>query len=102
LSLTTANENIAAINAELVLLNQQYASLLEKLNAILALLNSPPPTILDGLVSYYQFNGNFLDSNTTFTKRNGVGFGVFDFTSDRFGFANKAIRFSSNTFFFHF
>ena len=51
LSLTTANANIAAINAQLILLNQQYASLLEQLNAILAILNNNIKNLNWSLVS---------------------------------------------------
>jgi hypothetical protein len=91
LSLTTANENIAAINAQLVLLNQQYASLLAQLNAILALLNTAPPTLQDGLLAYFPFTGNANDSSGN--GNNGTVTGV-NLTSDRFGNLNSAYSFN--------
>lgn len=94
LSLTTTNANIAAINAQLILLNQQYASLLAQLNAILAILNGPPTTLLDGLVAYYPFTGNAGDSSGN--GNHGTVNGAM-LTADRFGNSNMAYTFNGTT-----
>lgn len=54
------------------------------------------PDILSGLVAYYPFNGDLLDSNVTSMKRNGVAGGSINYAGDRFGNSAKAISFNSS------
>jgi len=105
--MATANSNIANINAQIVVinnnianltslintLNQQYSSLLSTLNGILAQLSITPNTLSNGLVAWYPFTGNLLDSSVNsnnFTNSNAI------LTSDRFGISNAAYYFNSN------
>ena len=91
LSLTTTNANITAINAQLVLLNQQYGSLLIQLNAILSILNAPPPTTLSsGLIAYYPFTGDAGDSSG---NGNHGTVNAANLIIDRFGNLNSAYEF---------
>lgn len=90
IQLNTTNANIPLINAQITLLNQQYADLLAKLNDILALLNTSPTTLTTGLVAYYPFTGNAVDSSGN--GNNGTVVGAKS-SSDRFGNANSAYIF---------
>lgn len=95
IQITAVNANISAINSQLAVLNQEYADLLSKLNAILAQLAVPPPTLLNGLVAYYPFSGNSNDISGN--GNNGVVNGAI-LTNDRFGNSNNAYYFNGNSY----
>jgi hypothetical protein len=104
--MAAANSNISSINAQIVVinsnianftnlintLNQQYSSLLSTLNGILAQLYFTPNTLTNGLVAWYPFTGNLIDSSVNannFTNSNAV------LTTDRFGTLNSAYYFNN-------
>jgi hypothetical protein len=92
--LTLSNANITTINTQLASLNQQYSDLLTKFNAILLQLNNISPFSLStGLVAYYPFTGNALDSSGN--GNNGTVNGA-SLTTDRFGNINSAYYFNGN------
>lgn len=93
MQITAANANISAINSQLAVLNQEYAELLAKLNAILAQLAAPCPSLLNGLIAYYPFTGNANDSSGN--GNNGIVNGA-TLTTDRFGNANRAYLFNKD------
>jgi hypothetical protein len=49
----------------------------------------------NGLVAYYPFSGNLLDSNSTSIKRDGIAGGAITFTADRFGNPARSVGFTS-------
>jgi uncharacterized protein YoxC len=85
---------LQGLNSQIAALQAEQLKLLEKLNAILLQL-TPPPDITTGLIAYYPFNGNLLDSNVTATKRDGIPGGTITYTIDRFGNPSRSIGFSS-------
>ncbi len=89
--LTQVNANIQSITAQITLLNQQYADLLIKLNQILAQLSVTPNSLSTGLVAYYPFTGNALDSSGN--GNNGIVNGP-TLTNDRFNNSNSSYLFN--------
>lgn len=89
--LTNVNANIVIINAQILILNQQYADLLAKLNAILAQLRVTPNTLSSGLLAWYPFSGNAIDSSG-----NGNDGTVLNasLSQDRFGYPNSSYSFN--------
>ena len=85
---------LQGLNTQIAALQAEQLKLLEKLNAILLQI-TPPADITTGLVAYYPFNGNLLDSNVTATKRDGIPGGTITYTADRFGNPSRSIGFSS-------
>jgi hypothetical protein len=53
-----------------------------------------PGTLSNGLVSYYKFNGNYLDSGASANSFSSISLGT-SFTTNRFGVANTAVVFAS-------
>jgi hypothetical protein len=92
--LTITNTNIININAQIIILNQQYAILLAQLNAILAQLTVTPNSLSSGLLAYYPFTGNAIDSSGNIN--NGTVYGATLIT-DRFGTANSAYIFNGTS-----
>lgn len=93
--LLAVNANILDINNQLTILNAKYADLLARLNTLLAQLNNIAPFSLpSGLIAYYPFNGNAIDSSG-----NGLNGSVFGATlaNDRFGNPNSAYSFNGTT-----
>lgn len=94
--LTIANANIQSITSQIALLNQQYQSLLNSLNAILQQLSGGVPiNNNNGLISYFPFSGNAIDSSGNLN--NGVVFGA-TLTTDRFGIPNSAYYFDGSSY----
>jgi hypothetical protein len=89
--LNTVNADISSINAEIAQLNQEYASLLAELNYLISQLNVPPGTLSNGLVAWYPFSGNAVDSSGY--GNNGTVSGA-TLTTDRFGKPNSAYSFN--------
>lgn len=90
--LNTANANITSITNQLTLLNQQYAELLAKLNS-LTLLVFNPSTLNNGLVAFYPFTGNAIDSSGN--GNNGLVVGAI-LSTDRLGNTNSCYSFDGN------
>jgi hypothetical protein len=90
--LITMNANISSITDQIKLLNQQYADLLLKLNAILAQLAITPTTLSNGLVGWFPFTGNAIDSSGY--GNNAIVYGA-TLTTDRFGNSNGAYNFNN-------
>jgi prefoldin subunit 5 len=92
--LTGSNANITDITTKYNALNLEYADLLVKLNAILAQIAIDPTTLTNGLLAYYPFSGNVLDSS-------GNGYNPTNYnatlTSDRFGNSNSAYSFNGTS-----
>jgi hypothetical protein len=94
--LTNTNANIQLITSQIALLNQQYQSLLTSLNAILQQLSGGIPiNINSGLISFFPFSGNAIDSSGNLN--NGIIFGA-TLTSDRFGVPNRAYYFDGSSY----
>jgi len=94
--LSNVNANIALISSQIDELKKQYANLLAQLNGILTQLSGGLPTTMNtGLIAYYPFSGNAIDSSVG--QNNGTVFGA-SLTSDRFGNANNAYFFDGKSF----
>lgn len=89
--LSQLNANILTINAQITLLNKQYAELLDKLNQILSQLSVTPTSLATGLVAYYPFSGNAIDSSGN--GNNGVVLGP-TLSNDRFNNSNSSYSFN--------
>ena len=89
--LTNVNANIAIINAQILILNQQYADLLAKLNAILAQLRVTPNTLSSGLLAWYPFSGNAIDSSGSGNDGSVLNASL---SQDRFGTPNSSYSFN--------
>lgn len=90
--LTTNSSNIALIEQQLLQLTSQYSNILSLLNQLIALINNQAPASLNiGLVVYYPFSGNAIDSSGN--GYNGTVTGA-TLTADRFGNANSAYNFT--------
>lgn len=92
--LSTQVNNIETIQAEIAALNIQYADLLLRLNNLLNLFYSVPSTISTGLVAWYPFTGNSIDSSGNANHGTITGAKL---TTDRFGDANKAYLFNGTS-----
>lgn len=88
--MTTANANIADIQAKILELQKKCEELYSLLNSYIYNIN-----LNSGLVAYYPFNGNALDSTTN--SNNGVVGSSVSLSSDRFGKNNSAYNFSGGT-----
>jgi hypothetical protein len=89
--LTNVNANIVIINAQILILNQQYADLLAKLNAILAQLRVTPNTLSSGLLAWYPFSGNAIDSSGSGNDGSALNASL---SQDRFGSPNSSYSFN--------
>lgn len=95
--LTNSNANIAAIQTQLVLLTIEYNNVITLLNQLIGLINSQnslPTSINYGLIAWYPFQGNAVDSSGH--GNNGTIYGA-TLTADRFGLINSAYRFGTNS-----
>ena len=92
LQLTQMNANITSINSQITSLNTQLSNLVSQLNAIIAQLLFNPRDLLSGLVGWYLFSGNSLDSSGYGNDAINSG-GVL--TTDRFGRTNNAYYFNN-------
>jgi len=98
-----ANANIASISAQITTINASILNFTTLINALtiqynnlLAILNSlisPPSTLTSGLIAYYPFTGNAIDSSSN--GNNGTVNGA-TLTTDRFGVSNSAYKFGTN------
>lgn len=85
--LTPALANIADIKTQLSELLQLYQSLLTLITNIQ--FNDAVTSLKEGLLAYYSFDNNFLDSSSN--RYNGVVTGSIDFATDRNSTAAKSI-----------
>jgi len=92
--LSQLSANVLALNAQITLLNKQYAELLDKLNQILAQLSVTPTSLSTGLVAYYPFTGNAIDSSGN--GNNGLVNGP-TLTNDRFNNSNSSYLFNGGS-----
>lgn len=92
INLSSVNADITSINAEIASLNQQYADLLAILNDIISRLTITPLSINKGLVAWYPFTGNGVDSSNSFDDCI-VNKAIL--TTDRFGNPNAAFYMSA-------
>lgn len=92
--ISVINNNIANFTTLINTLNQQYNSLLAILNGILAQLNITPTSLSSGLVAWYPFTGNAIDSSSYTNNGTVVGAAL---TTDRFGVANSAYSFNGTS-----
>lgn len=91
---SNANANVDAITTKINALNLQYADLLVKLNSILAQISIDPTTLTNGLLAYYAFSGNVLDSSGNGNNPKSYSATL---TSDRFGKSNSAYSFNGTS-----
>ena len=88
--LNIANANITSINTQINLLSVQLSDLLDKLNALINQLNLPPSTLNSGLIAFYPFTGNAVDSSGN--GNNGSIINTISYTTDRNNLPNAALQ----------
>lgn len=87
--LTQVNANVTVIKEDLVKLQQKCQELIDLLNRLI----NQSSTLNIGLLAYYPFTGNAVDSSGNLN--NGTVSGA-TLTKDRFGTDNRAYKFGTN------
>jgi hypothetical protein len=91
--LTLTNVQPSQAGSYTVQVTNLYGSVTSS-NAVLVVFPAPPPTLTNGLVAYYPFNGNAQDASRN--GKNGVVHGATS-RPDRFGIPNTAYSFNGTS-----
>jgi hypothetical protein len=93
--ITIINNNITNFTNSINILNQQYNTLIIILIGIQSQLNVTSNSLSSGLVAWYPFTGNAIDSSTYGNNGSVVGPSL---TTDRFGKTNSAYNFNGSSY----
>ena len=89
--LLTTNAGITQIQSQLIILTNEYNNVITLLNQLIALMNTQTSgiNINNGLLAWYSFSGNAIDSSGN--NNNGSYVNTVNFTTDHLGNVNSAL-----------